>query len=73
MAAVNAGLQLMISFGLTLNPGQETGITIFLNAALAFIGHFNHRLGELESVKNIGSGVQNPTTELIDSHQTNVH
>jgi hypothetical protein len=39
---VNAGLALVISFGVTLTEGQQAGIVGFVNAGLILVAHVSY-------------------------------
>lgn len=47
MGLVNAGLGVLLAFGLTITPEEAAAITAFVNAALVLITHVGHRVGEV--------------------------
>jgi nicotinamide riboside transporter PnuC len=42
MGLINAGMALIISFGVNLNTTQQAAIFAFVNAALVLVAHVSH-------------------------------
>lgn len=70
MGVVNAGLGLLLAFGVNLNDQQQSYIVTFVNACLILLAHVSHRNGEVHPTPSSYVGSTPTVSPVTDAPTT---